>query len=78
MKHPEYYYDFTHLEEVLCSQFEPTLLADALEESLYAIICDGVNTGEKAGTIIRRFDAVMTLLTVFKKISFQQSVVYGD
>jgi len=37
MKTPTYAHDFTQLEEVLLSQFDPELLAESLEKSLYAI-----------------------------------------
>lgn len=72
MKTPKYLHDYTHLEEVLLSQFEPELLAETLEQSLYAIIEHGCTNGEKAGTIMRKFDAAFTLMNVFKKMHLQQ------
>lgn len=74
MKHPIPTFDFSHLEEVLHSQFEPELLAETLEQSLYAIIHHGMSTGEKAGIVMHRFDAAFTLMNVFKKMS----LVHGD
>ena len=77
MKTPTYAHDFTQLDEVLLSQFEPELLAEALEKSLYAIIHHGASTGQKAGTIMNQrkaapFDAAFTLMNVFKRMHLQQ------
>ena len=77
MKTPNYAHDFTQLDEVLLSQwsatrFEPELLAEALEKSLYAIIHHGASTGQKAGTIMNQFDAAFTLMNVFKRMHLQQ------
>lgn len=72
MKTPNYAHDFTQLDEVLLSQLEPELLAEALEKSLYAIIHHGASTGQKAGTIMSQFDAAFTLMNVFKRMHLQQ------
>lgn len=72
MKTPIYTHDYSQLEEVLLSQFEPELLAEALEQSLYAIIESGCNNGEQAGNVMRKFDATFTLMNVFRKMHLQQ------
>lgn len=72
MKTPIYTHDFTQLEEILLSQFEPELLAETLEQSLFAIIQSGINNGEKAGTVIRKFDTTFTLMNVFKRMHLAQ------
>ena len=73
MKTLQYTHDYSQLEEVLLSQFEPELLAETLEQALYAIIEHGCNNGEKAGTVMRKFDATFTLMNIFKKMHLQQS-----
>lgn len=72
MKTPNYAHDFTQLEEVLLSQFEPELLAETLEQSLYAIIQQGLENGEKSGIVMRKFDATFTLMNVFKRMKLQK------
>ena len=66
--------NYTHLEEVLLSQFEPELLAETLEKSLYALIHHGVSTGQKAGIIMHQFDAAFTLMNVFKRMSLENQL----
>ena len=72
MKTPTYTHDFQQLEEVLLSQFEPELLAESLEKSLYAIIHHGLTTGQKTGIVMHHFDATFTLMNVFKRMHLQQ------
>lgn len=76
MKHPINTFDFTYLEEVLHTQFDPELLAESLEESLYAIVHYGVTTGQKSGRIMLQFDAAFTLMKVFRKLQKHQG--HGD
>lgn len=76
MKPPINTYDFSYLEEVLHTQFEPELLAESLEESLYAIVHYGITTGQKAGITMMQFDAAFTLMKVFRKLQKHQG--HGD
>lgn len=72
MKSQNYAHDFSQLEEVLLSQFEPAILAETLEQSLYAIIQQGLESGEKPGIVMRKFDATFTLMNVFKRMKLHK------
>lgn len=75
MKTPNYTHDYSHLEEVLLSQFEPQLLAETLEQSLYAIIQQGLENGEQSGIVMQKFDATFTLMNIFKRMELQEQQV---
>jgi len=68
-----YHHDFSYLEEVLLSQFEPEIIADTLEASLYAIIQQGLETGEKTGIVMQKFDATFTLMPIPWRTSSRKS-----